>query len=236
MRLVNCTQRSAEWFAIRTGRITASNIDKVLAKPSTEKHKRYVYTLAAEIDTQQTSESYVNSAMTWGIDNEANAIQWYEANHGVQVEPVGFVLHPTIDRAGCSPDGLISPTLGIEVKCPTTPTHFEYLAGKVLPEEYKPQVQFSMACCEFPEWEFVSYDPRVTTPRRGFVFRVKRDDLYIAELEKAILFTLNEVDEILAQLPVSATRTADRGLVYSSEPSPKSLAAQDMKDLEATWK
>lgn len=201
MRLVNCQQRTAEWFAIRSGRITASNIDKVLAKPSSEKHKKYIYTLAGEIETGQCADNYINPAMAWGIDHESDAIAWYNARYDVEVQSVGFVLHPTIDRAGCSPDGFITPSLGLEVKCPTTPTHIEYLSSGELPEDYKPQVQWAMVCCEFPEWEFLSYDPRVSEHRRGFVIRVQRDDAYIAELETAVRFALSEVDEVLAALP-----------------------------------
>jgi hypothetical protein len=45
----------------------------------------------------------------------------------VLVDKVGLVLHPTIERAAASPDGLVGSDGVLEIKCPKTATHLQYL-------------------------------------------------------------------------------------------------------------
>ena len=45
--------------------------------------------------------------MEHGIETEPLARAIYEMNKGVEVEQVGYVLHPSVPRSGASPDGLV---------------------------------------------------------------------------------------------------------------------------------
>jgi hypothetical protein len=119
---------------------------------------------------------------------------------GVEVELVGFVLHPAIKRAGSSPDGLVGESGLVEFKVPNTTTHLEYLLAEVVPEEYKPQMMFQMACTGRKWCDYVSYDPRLPDGVNLFVIRFERDDKVIGEMEREVEVFLAEVNELAERL------------------------------------
>ena len=126
------------------------------------------------------AESYTNAAMQHGTDTEPEARSAYEFYHGVTVEQVAFVPHPSIADAGCSPDGFVGDDGLVEDKmAPNTATHLETLLGQaVIPTKYEAQMQFQMACSGRQSWcDFVSYDPIECPERmRLFVKRIHRDE------------------------------------------------------------
>jgi hypothetical protein len=42
-------------------------------------------------------------------------------------------MHPTIERAAASPDGLVNADGLLEIKCPKTATHLQYLMDGAVP-------------------------------------------------------------------------------------------------------
>ena len=121
-------QRTEEWFAARLGKVTASSLYKVLAKTKTgygADRGNYMTQLVLERITKTKADSYSNSAMQWGIDQEPFARAAYEAKMGVLVEEVGFLQHPTIEMSGASPDGLVGTDGMVEIKCPDSKTAME---------------------------------------------------------------------------------------------------------------
>lgn len=212
MKIIDCVQGSPEWLAARCGKVTASRICDVLAKlkkggePSCRRD--YRIQLVAEILTGQTEDQYVSKEMEWGTANEPFARASYEIAKNVMVEQVGFVLHPRIDRAGGSPDGLVGDDGGLEIKCPKTTTHIEWLLADVVPEEHQGQLLFNMACADRSWWDFCSYDPRLPEQYRLFVKRMHRDDTRIAEIEKEVEQFLLEVDSLILSLPCGDGRSA----------------------------
>jgi hypothetical protein len=125
------------------------------------------------------------------------------------VEQVGFVVHSKINRAGASPDGLIGDDGLIEIKCPNSSTHIEYILGYTeAPSEYQPQMLWQMACTERQWCDFVSFDPRMPEHLQLFVVRFHRDDARIAEMEAEVLKFLAEVDAIIERLPKEDPREA----------------------------
>lgn len=215
MKIITLTQRSTEWLEARCGKVTSSSVGDALSflsrkskngGPGDESgaRKDYKARIVAEILTGRSLENFVSDAMRWGNDNEDFARAAYETTLEVDVERVGFVLHPEIDRAGASPDGIISTSGLLEIKAPNTTTHLGYIIADVVPEEYKPQMLWQMACCERDWCDFVSYDPRLTGDAEHlqlFVKRFKRDDALIAEMEKGVLRFLSEVDDLISRLP-----------------------------------
>jgi hypothetical protein len=88
----------------------------------------------------------------------------------------------------------------LEVKCPNTSTHLEYLLGGVVPADYEPQMLTAMACTGRKWCDFVSFDPRLPEHLQLFVRRCHRDDTRIAEIEGKVMQFLGEVDDVLVQL------------------------------------
>lgn len=196
-------QGSAEWLAIRLGKVTASRITDVLAKGKSGEaatREDYRTELVVQRLTNEPGESFTNAAMEWGTQTEPMARIAYEAHANVFVEQVAFVDHPTIEWFGCSPDGLVGETGLLEIKCPNSKTHIKYLlAGKPL-AKYVPQMQCQMAVTG-KEWcDFVSYDPRLPEDLQLFVVRLERDEEYIKAMEAEVEKFLGEVSEMYSKL------------------------------------
>jgi hypothetical protein len=102
--------------------------------------------------------------------------------------------------SGASPDGLIGDDGLLEIKCPNSATHIETLLSGKVPEKYRTQMLWQMACTGRVYCDFASYDPRLPEPMQLFVQRIPRDDEAIAELEREVTAFLAEVDDTVAKL------------------------------------
>ena len=200
---MDIVQGSAEWHAIRCGKVTASRVADVVAKTKTgwgASRANYMAEIIAERLTGETAAGFTNAAMQWGTDNEPDARVAYEFRTDAEVAQVGFVIHPVIQDSGASPDGLVGDDGLVEIKCPNTATHIETLIGQAVPSKYIPQMQWQMACTGRKYCDFVSFDPRLPESMRLAVMRVERDDKLIASLEKDIADFLAEVETKVAKL------------------------------------
>ena len=210
MNILDLEQGTPEWLAARSGKVTASRIGDVMATIKSGEaaaRRDYRAQIVAEILTGTPQDrTYVNDEMRWGTEQEPLARSAYEVAKGVLVDQVGFVFHPTIERAGASPDGVIGDDGLVEIKCPKTATHIQYLVSGVVPEAYKPQMLWQMACTGARWCDFVSYDPRLTEELQLFVMRYPRDEGRIKNMESEVLRFLAEVDETLAALGKLAGR------------------------------
>lgn len=189
-------QGTAEWHAMRLGKVTASRVADVIAK--TQKgfgasRAKYAGELIAERLTGTPAERFTNAAMAWGTEQEPEARKTYEFYRDTDVVQVAFVSHPVIGDSGASPDGLVDVDGLLEIKCPETHTHIETLLNKEVPSKYVTQMMWQMACTGRKWCDFVSYDPRLPESMRFFCRRVHRDDALIADLEKEVVAFLNEV-------------------------------------------
>lgn len=196
-------QGSAEWFAIRCGKVTASRVADVVARTKTgwgASRTNYMAELVAERLTGAAVEGYTSPAMQWGTDTEAEARRAYEFYRDVDVVAAGFILHPHVEHSGASPDGLVEPGGLVEIKCPNTATHIDTLLSAAVPGKYATQMQWQMACTGRQWCDFVSFDPRMPEAMRLFVRRMRRDNEAIAELEKLVTAFLEELDAKVAAL------------------------------------
>jgi putative phage-type endonuclease len=196
-------QGSLEWKMLRAGKVTASRVADVLSKIKSGEsagRKNYKMDLVAERLTNQPAESFTNSAMQWGTEQEPFARIAYETKMNLFVEQIPFMDHPQIEWFGCSPDGLVGEDGLIEIKCPNTTTHLEYIDGGKPPAKYIPQMQSQMACTGRKWCDFVSFDPRLPENLQLFVVRLDRDDGYIKDMETEVQKFLQEVNELFTKL------------------------------------
>ncbi len=196
-------QGSAEWFAARLGKATASKIADITAKTKAgpaASRVNYAAQLVAERLTGNPAETHTNGAMQWGTDTEAEARDAYRLHALCEVTEIGFVDHPTIAMSGASPDGLVDGDGLVEIKCPNTATHIATLLGKSVPAKYVSQMMWQMACTGRQWCDFASYDPRLPETMRLLVVRLLRDNAMIAEIEAEVSKFLAEVDETVAKL------------------------------------
>jgi putative phage-type endonuclease len=194
-------QGSPEWLAERAGKVTASMISNVMMKPETAGFRDYQAQLVAEILTGKPQGSdFTNAAMQFGSETEPLARSAYEAETGFSVDEVGFCQHPSIKRAGASPDGLVGNSGLVEIKCPKVATHLAYHIADVVPAAYKNQMMWQMACTGRDWCDFVSFRPDLPEHLQLFIIRFKRDPARILELETAVIAFLDGVDKMLSQL------------------------------------
>jgi hypothetical protein len=138
--------------------------------------------------------------MRWGTEQEPFARGAYEVARGVLVDQVGLVLHPRIERAAASPDGLVEEGGLVEIKCPKTATHLQYVLAGEVPAKYQGQMLWQMACAGGAWCDFVSFDPRLSPELQLFVARFERDDARIEAMEAEVVAFLAEVDAMLERL------------------------------------
>ena len=206
MNMIDCEQRTEAWRMIRAGKVTASAISDVLAKGKSKGSEastriNYRAKLIAEILTgRPTEDEYISFRMQWGIDTEPLARAAYELARDLTIEPAGFVLHPRIECFGASPDGFLGSDGLIQIKCPNTATHLDYLLAGEVPVEYQPQMLVEMACTGRQWTEFVSFDPRLPRHLQLFVRRFPRDEARIAEIESKVEEFLEEIQDMLVRL------------------------------------
>lgn len=203
MRIIDVEQGSEAWRLARLGKVGASMVADATARTKTgwgASRANLAARLVAERLTGNLTETFTNAAMQWGTEKEPEARSFYAFVHGVEVQQIGLALHPSIDMAVASPDGLIGDDGLVEIKCPNTATHIETLMSGNYDPKYLKQMQWQMACTGRRWVDWVSYDPRMPDDMRLFVQRVGRDDGIIAELEHQISAFLSEVDRTCAEL------------------------------------
>jgi len=195
-------QRTEEWFAARCGKVTASRVADIIAKtksgPSTSR-ENYLAQLVCERLTGKPAESYSNSAMQWGVEQEIYARSAYEARMDLLVTEVGFIDHPRIAMSGASPDGLAAEGM-VEIKCPNTATHIDTLLSQTVPAKYITQMMWQMACADRPWCDFVSFDPRLPERHQLFIKRINYDPEMVNLLENSVIQFLGDVDLKIQQL------------------------------------
>lgn len=197
-------QRTAEWFAQRRGKVTASRISDVFAAETTKGHQNYKNQLIAERLSGTTAEMYVNDAMRWGTETEPQARAAYEFVSGNTVVETGLCDHPTLPMCGASPDGLIGTDRLVEFKCPNTNTHLQTIRSGKIDRAYRLQMTWQMDCTQRTGGcDFVSFDPRLPQMHlRVFTIPFAWDEVLAAEIRQKVeafeKSVTSEVERLLA--------------------------------------
>ena len=206
--MLDMEQGTPEWLQARCGLITASKISDVMSKgrgsaPSATR-ATYMGQLIAERLTGNPTAGFSNSSMDWGTETEPQARAEYTMRTGNMVDEVGFVPHPTLGKAGASPDGLVATDGLVEIKCPNTATHITSLLGGSIKGGYRLQMQWQMACTGRKWCDFVSFDPRMPDDMAYHCTRVGRDNDEIAAITTAISAFEAELEALITNLKDAA--------------------------------
>jgi hypothetical protein len=172
-----------EWQEQRLGKITASNIYKIMnsGKGSyfSQIGETYLLSRVAEIMTmEQVDGERINTdSMEWGNSQEPYAIKEFEKRYKDLIVTYYGVVNPKFveynDMCGGSPDAIFTTQTGdggiIEIKCPSNSTEHIRHRKKVrcpaslleLSPKYYWQMVANMLFTETRIGYFVSYDPRM---------------------------------------------------------------------------
>jgi putative phage-type endonuclease len=236
MRELIAAQQTDQWRDHRLGRETASRMNDLTdyTQKGVEgaKRKKYRFELLAERTTHIEQDNRPPTpAMQWGIDQEQFALQMYEKACDTFIIPVGFVLHPKLNHAGASPDGLTDDAI-LEVKCPESSTYLRWkLEEDGVPKEHQKQMQWQMACTGRNRGIFIAYDPRQPESNRIFFRDLMRDDTVIAALEAECIKMDGEIEAMIAALGLPPTEwlIEDGELALPSKYAKKSKFAQELE-------
>ena len=183
-------QRTPAWYHQRKGRVTGSNVGAILGVDPWRSPEDVLRAMVRSYHGAE-SEFSGNIATEYGNRMEADAVEQFKLESGLDVEEVGFFSYE--DWAGASPDGKCSDGNGLEVKCP-----FGKRKGgnfKSLDEQphYYSQMQFEMLCAGFPAVWFYQW-----SPHNSKLELVEKDQNWLDEnlpkLRQFYSFYLSELD------------------------------------------
>lgn len=201
--VIDAPQRSPAWFQARLGRLTGSRAGDMLAMTGKGAHTAARRDLRTQLVLERLTgrpaeDAYVSPEMRRAIVQEPRAIEAYEALTGRLVQRSGFLAHDTLP-VGCSLDGHMGAFAGIlEVKCPKSTTHLEYLQSGTVPPEYLPQIVHALWITGAAYCDFLSFDDRFPPHLQTSLVRYPRNDQEIALYTLNVAAFLSEVGDELA--------------------------------------
>lgn len=187
------TQGSDEWLALRAGKVTASNADKVMMAKTTAGYQGYLTQLSLERIFGRPVETFKSKAMERGTELEDTARMRYMLETRNNVDEAFFVPHPDI-MAGASPDGYVGTEGLVEFKCPLAHNHYHVLKNGTVPNTYKWQVAMQQWITGRQWTDFVSFSDEFPPNAALAIIRVERDEEMIADLEDKVVRFLEEVE------------------------------------------
>ncbi len=181
---INCEQGTDEWLKARLGNWTASNFSKLITlkgKLSTQAETQNSKLVAERILQVKEENGFTSDAMLRGQELEDEAFNFLNFTQGYEFKKVGFL--DSGKGYGCSPDALdYDKKMGLELKCPMSHTHLQYLLKNEIPSVYYAQVQGSMLVSGFDKWIFCSYHPTL----KSMILEIKRDEKFIDSLKELL--------------------------------------------------
>ena len=208
-KFIDVDQNSEEWFQLRAGKLTSSNLGKVMAnygKAFGEPAKKLAASIAVQQITGEPEPSgYSNEHMERGHEQEPLARMLYESETFCRVTNGGFFES---DFIGCSPDGMVADDGVIEIKSVLSNVHFANIKRGGLDPAYKWQCIGNLMFTARDWLDFISYCQTFPVGKRLYVHRIRREDLgeefsmiesRIGEFEKLVIEirkTINETNYI----------------------------------------
>lgn len=194
--VMDVEQGTPEWRALRMGKATASNFDRILTEAKGQYAAgadKYAREVAVQRILDEDTEKPIDG-LRWierGKLLEPDAVKHYEKVRGRTTDAIGLIISDDGSRA-CSPDRISADRLwGTEIKCPSGPEHLDYMDNDGPGRSYRWQVVGSLLISEFEGWDFVSYHPLlkeviVAYHREDFLDEIKAMDEALKRFEEKV--------------------------------------------------
>lgn len=171
-----------EWLQGRLSKITGTRLKNLVKKRKTEGEKIGYYELIAE---RIAIPSDGSSALERGQELQSEAIQIFEKETGKKVNTELIIwMREDCEDIAISPDGIISETEAIEVKCLSSANHIKAFFEGIPEEFYYQKLQYFIVNDKLKTLYFCFYDPRL---------QVKDFHYYVIEREEVE----DEIEEML---------------------------------------
>lgn len=207
-------QRSSEWFSIREGRFTASQIHRLLGdgkRDMTAKELR-IYKENNPKGKRKTIDTYGSGLVTYAQERAIESIYGrgednivsFDMQRGIELESLAFKKFQELKaleflecrevgfftwgkNGGASPDGMVSDGSCLEIKCPKREKFFRLVANGIIEIDnvYVAQMQMQMLCTGAKKTYFFNY-----LVENGVEYWheivVPRDEVMISKIKKRI--------------------------------------------------
>ena len=194
----NVEQGTEEWLQLRTGIITASEMNAILTPTlktaNNDKTRQHVWEIAAQRINKYTEPSYIGDAMLRGHADEIIARDLYSERYE-PVEEVGYITG-TIDGAtiGYSPDGVCALSNGgIEIKSRVQKYQVETIVSNEVPIEHRLQLQTGLFVTGWDWIDYISFSGGMPM----WVIRVEPDPEYQDAIHAAVLAFEEKVNAVI---------------------------------------
>lgn len=195
IEFVDCEQNTPEWLEARRGLITASNFKIVMREGKDGKEsatrRDLLYKLAGEVLSGEVNEGFKSEAMKRGNAMEAEARDRYTKGTFDEVRKVGFVKRTIPSMVvggqplvvGASPDALVGPKGGLEIKTMAPHLLIEQAEKGTAPTEHRAQIHGTMWVLDL-EWNdlMLFYRGMPVAPK----YRFERDEVYIKQISDEV--------------------------------------------------
>lgn len=154
MRRVQCQAGGELLDKLAVGRLMASRINDVMARPTSKRHTEYLTLLNRQIrgfGDIDPNDVYRDR------ERVPAALKAYEARHGVQLERGWFYVHPQYDFIACTPDAVESPLIGLTAHIRQTEETYERAVEDVMSGPNMRTAQAAMAVTGLPYWLHLNY-------------------------------------------------------------------------------
>ncbi len=186
MRKVDIEQGSFEWHCLRQGKVTGTTLKSALGTPKVQ------HTLACRLVAERMTEPKIDDinveSISHGRELEPIGRKAVIEETGLQFSETGMLLSDELEHFGFSPDGIYEENGvvvgGLEIKCPNSKKHVEYLLEGGVPKEYIDQVKSPFVLSdEVQWWIFASFDDR-SYERPLFIHKAVRADFPEIEADR----------------------------------------------------
>ena len=189
-----------EWLAARRGKITGTRLKDIIVKRGNGKKIGFYELIAERIATEPDNGE---TPLDRGVRLEPEALARFTKETKKKVSnDLTIWTRDDNESIAISPDGILSATEAVEVKCLSSARHIEAFLTQSIPDDYYYQtLQYMIVNEKLKTLNVVFYDPRIPV-KDYFVIKVLRKDVkepikeYL-EYQKQII---KEVDEIVNQL------------------------------------
>ena len=198
MRKLDIEQGSYEWHCERQGRVTGTTLASALGTAKVQATLRHK--LVAERMTEPLIEDLNTPAIAKGREMEPHARRAVIEKTGINFVETGMLIDSEIEHFALSPDAIYEEDGivkgGLEIKCPNSKKHVEYLLSDAVPKEYFHQVIAPFVMSESVEWwDFASFDDR-NYERPLSILRVNRPkNEIISEYREKLINFLKTVND-----------------------------------------
>jgi len=183
MKIHDVIQKSDEWYKLRMGKITASNI--FLLRGYSKTRDDIIRTKASEILTGNYIPLKINSVdIERGTSLENDAIKKYSDKYNINTKDVGFVELDSF--VGVSPDCFSDDNGLAEFKCPRDKNYLNIVVNgeNAISKLYLYQMQMQMWVCDKQWCDYVIYNPNFN--KDIYKIRIYRHEEIITAIKETI--------------------------------------------------